>query len=57
MTVLYPIPCYNLRDYTVYWLGQNFFISWITNPPTIIFRKLEEKKIISKKKIFYLLKE
>ena len=28
-------------------LGQNFFISWFTNPPTAIFQK-EEKNIISK---------
>ena len=26
--------------------GQNFFISWFTNPPTVIFRRVE-KKIIS----------
>ena len=24
-------------------LGQNFFISWFTNPPTVIFRKVEKK--------------
>ena len=32
-------------------LGQNFFITRFTNPPTVIFQKLE-KKIISK--IIYL---
>ena len=26
-------------------LGQNFFISWFTNPPTVIFRKVGENKI------------
>ena len=26
-------------------LGQNFFISWFTNPPTVIFRKVEKKII------------
>ena len=24
-------------------LGQNFFISWFTNPPTVIFQKVEKK--------------
>ena len=24
-------------------LGQNFFIGWFTNPPTVIFRKVENK--------------
>ena len=28
--------------------GQNFFISWFTNPATVIFRKVEIKKLISK---------
>ena len=29
-------------------LGQNFFISWFTNPPTVIFRKVGKKKLILK---------
>ena len=24
-------------------LGQNFFISWFTNPPTVIFQKVGKK--------------
>ena len=26
-------------------LGQNIFISWFTNPPTVIFRKVEKNQI------------
>ena len=26
-------------------LGQNVFISWFTNPPTVIFQKVEQNKI------------
>ena len=37
-------------------LGQNFFISWFTNPPTVIFRKEEKNKKIKKSNIiFYIL--
>ena len=34
-------------------LGQNFFISCFTNPPTVIFRKVEKKKLISNFFLFY----
>ena len=34
-------------------LGQNFFISWFTNPPTVIFRKVETKIISIFFYIFY----
>ena len=39
--------CFNLM-----W-GQNFLISWFTNPPTVIFRKGKKKK--SSKIIFFIL--
>ena len=32
-----PWPCPHMT------LGQNFFISWFTNPPTVIFRKVGKK--------------
>ena len=31
------------KKMTIYPLGQNFFISWFTNPPTVIFRKVGKK--------------
>ena len=34
-------------------LGQNFLIRWLTNPPTVIFQKVEEKK--SKIIFFYFI--
>ena len=37
----------------IYTLGQIFFISSFTNPPTVIFWKVEKKKIISKIIFFY----
>ena len=38
---------------SVKYLGQNFFISWFTNPPTVILRKVGKKKILISK-IFIL---
>ena len=34
---------WQLRRWQNYNLGQNFFISWFTNPPTVIFRKVGKK--------------
>ena len=38
-------------------LRQNFLISWFTNPPTVIFRKVEEEKNISKKFFCYFIRQ
>ena len=34
-------------------LGQNFIISWFTNPPTVIFQKEEKKSILKIIFLFY----
>ena len=31
------------HNHQITWLGQNFFISWFTNPPTVVFRKVGKK--------------
>ena len=33
--------------------GQNFFISWFSNLPTVIFQKVEKKNLVSK--IFFFI--
>ena len=45
--------CHLLVDKLI--LGQNFFISWFTNPPTVIFWKVEKKKKIYFKNYFFIL--
>ena len=50
-TCLHDILVMNFRWYLCkIWymnstLGQNFFISWFTNPPTVIFRKVGKKQV------------
>ena len=39
-------------DFCLIHLGQNFFISWFTNPPTVIFQKVKKKNNF--KKFFFL---
>ena len=41
MNVLWMMHCFASNAQ----LGQNFFISWFTNPPTVIFWKVEKKLI------------
>ena len=35
-------------------LSQNFFVSWFTNPPTVIFPKVGKKNLISKKNFYFI---
>ena len=35
-------------------LGHNFFISWFTNPPTLIFCKVEKKNYLLKSFLYFI---
>ena len=38
-------------------LGQNFFISGFTNPPTVIFGKVEKNKTLFLKLFFHFIRQ
>ena len=43
----FSINCFCfIKTFFLNTLGQIFFISWFTNPPTLIFQKVEKRKNI-----------
>ena len=49
-----PQPYHTDRELIVAYLGQNFLINLLKNPPTVIFQKVEKKKKNYFKYFFYI---
>ena len=49
-----PQPYHTYRELIVAYLGQNFLINLLKNPPTVIFQKVEKNKILFQIFFFYL---